>query len=383
MHDIDAFYNLPDVSFIDDITIDRLLNQAIADYEGEYARITGEAKILYPADPMRILIQTYVLKLYQLYQYVDRAGKQNLLRYSYSKFLDHIASLRGVTRLPAQSATTVLRFTLSAPLPEIAEIPIGTLVTAGDNVFFSTTDYAEIPPGGQSIDVGAVCTISGTVGNIYSAGRLKVIVQPFPYAAKVENIHDASGGIEEETDEALALRTFLAPGGYSVAGPDGAYIYWVKSYNQSISDVNVSSPEPGIVDIRILLKDGELPNADFLSGLDTFLRENKVRPFTDYVRTAAPDVIEYDTDFAYYIRSADRNNVAGIQKRLNAALDNYIFWQDQKIGRDVNPSVLQRLLMESGIKRVVINEPAYRKISGTDVAKARRINAIFGGIEVD
>lgn len=383
LYDLDAFNNLPDVSFIDGISIDELLEDAVADYEIEYSRLTGENKILYPADPMRVLINTFVLKLYQLYQYVDRTGKQDLLKYSDSGYLDHIAALRSVTRLPATFASTTLAFTLSTILPDVVIIPKGTLVTAGDNVFFATTEYCEIPAGNLRTEVCAECTTPGTAGNNYSAGRLNTIEQPFPYAAGVTNLYQTSGGAEAESDQSLAERTFLAPSHFSVAGPDDAYQYWVKSYNQSIGDVNVYSPEPGVVDVRILLNDGELPDESFVDGVKTFLKDKKVRPFTDYVLVSAPDIIEYDIDFVYYIRAADRNNAAGIQKRLNTALNNYILWQGNKIGRDINPSVLHRLLMETGAKRMVMNEPVFTRVPETGVARVRLVSAIYGGIEVD
>jgi phage-related baseplate assembly protein len=383
MPDLEIFRNLPDISFIDNLSIEGLLRQGIADYEGEYSRLTGENKILYPADPMRVLIHTYVLKLYQLYQYVDRAGKQDLLKYSAGAFLDHIAALRGVTRLPAASAVTTLRFTLSAPLAYTAAIQAGTLATAGDNVFFATTAYGEIPPGGLTADLPAQCVTPGAAGNIYAAGRVKVIVQPFPYAASVANITDAAGGAEAESDVSLAERTFLAPSGYSVAGPDDAYVFWTKTYSQAISDVNMYSPDPGVVDIRVLLEGGQRPGAAFLEGLWEYLANNRVRPLTDTVLVKAPDPLEYDIDCVYYIRSVDRNNAAAIQQRLDAALDGYLAWQDRKIGRDVNPSMLSRMLMSAGIKRVEITAPVFTVAHQTQLATLRGSTVQYGGLEDD
>ena len=99
MSEIEAFRNLKDISFIEDISIDSLKQEAVAVYQQKYQEITGEKITLYPADPMRILINTYVLQLYQGYQFLERAAKQNFLRYSYGAYLDHFGALLGVKRL--------------------------------------------------------------------------------------------------------------------------------------------------------------------------------------------------------------------------------------------------------------------------------------------
>jgi len=332
---------------------------------------------------MRILINTYTLKLYQLFQYVDRSGKQDLLKYSRNEYLEHIAALRGVYRLPAQAAVTLLRFTLSTPLEYAAVIPAGTTVTGGDNVFFAVTEPGEIPIGQTEITLPAVCEQTGAIGNNYPAGRLNVINRPLPFTPQVTNITPASGGVDIESDQSLAERTFLAPSGYSVAGPDDAYKFWVRSYSQAVTDVEVFTPEPGVVDIRVLLYNGELPGAEFIGGLYQYLKNEKVRPFTDNVQIAAPDLADYDIDLVYYISAKDRNITTSIQSRVEQALRYYIAWQGQKIGRDINPDVIRQLFREAGAKRVPITAPEFTKLTSVQLAKLGTVNAIYGGLEDD
>jgi phage-related baseplate assembly protein len=380
---IEEFRNIPDINFIDGVTLENLRNEAVADYESEYERITGESKTLYPADPIRILLYTYTLKLYQLYQYVDRSGKQDLLKYSRGGFLDNIAALRSVARLPIQAAQTLLTFTLSAPLEYAALIPMGKEVTGGDNVFFRVTRTGEIPIGEIEVTLPAVCTQSGSVGNQYPIGILNTIVQPLPFTPSVRNISPASGGVDEESDQSLAERTFLAPSGFSVAGPDEAYIFWVKTYSQAITDVNVFMPEPGTVDIRILLNDGELPGQGFIEGLFAFLKENKVRPLTDKVLIAPPDLVDYSIELIYYISTKDRNTAGTIQERVSLALKYYSAWQNQKIGRDINPDTLRQLFREAGAKRLDLRSPDFTLLTGVQLARLVNTHVVYGGLEDD
>lgn len=69
-----------------------------------------------------------------------------MLKYTYGEYLDNIALRSGLTRKGAGKAITTLRFTLSATRSSAVAIPAGTRVCTGDNVYFATTEYAEIKP---------------------------------------------------------------------------------------------------------------------------------------------------------------------------------------------------------------------------------------------
>lgn len=115
MPDISAIQNTPDVSFIDNKTIDDVRGDMVADFEAFMLQATGSKVSLGRASVHRMILYSAAAQIYQAMQYVDRAGKQSLLKYSYSEFLDNLALLKGVTREPAKAATTTIRFTASAP----------------------------------------------------------------------------------------------------------------------------------------------------------------------------------------------------------------------------------------------------------------------------
>jgi len=156
---------------------------------------------------MRIMIYTAALDLFQLEQYVERAGKQDLLKYSYGAFLDHLAANRGVTREQAAPATTTIRFTLSAVLDYAIGIPAGTRITNGDSIYFQTTEYAEVAAGDAYVDVKAECTDVGIEGNDLVAGQLTILVDPIPYVASATNTDTSSGGTDLEDDERATTTT--------------------------------------------------------------------------------------------------------------------------------------------------------------------------------
>ena len=84
----------PEVSFIDHMSIDDILDFYMGKMQEQYKEITGRDLILQEADPIRLLAYSNCLLLYQIAQYADRAGKMALLKYSYGDYLDNIGALK-------------------------------------------------------------------------------------------------------------------------------------------------------------------------------------------------------------------------------------------------------------------------------------------------
>ena len=80
---IQSVKDLPEVSFIDNDTLEAMKTRMVANFESEWKRITGQEITLSPSDPNRIMLYAIALELYQDEQYIDRAGKQDLIKYSY------------------------------------------------------------------------------------------------------------------------------------------------------------------------------------------------------------------------------------------------------------------------------------------------------------
>ena len=384
MPDIPAVKNLPDVSFIDGAAVEDIRREMAADYEAFMSQATGRPLTLDRASPHRMELYAAAAQIYHALQYIDRAGKQNLLKYSYSTFLDHLAAFKGLKREPAAAAATTLRFTLSAAREEATGIPAGTRAAVPDwTVYFETTQYMEIPAGEMTADVPASCTVTGTAGNGLAAGKLSVLVDPIPYMASVSNLKETAGGAETESDGHLAERVYLFPGSYSTAGPEASYQYHAKKFNVNVGDVVVSSNQAaGTVDLYFLMADGTAPPEEMISGMENYLRDNNIRPMTDLVRVAAPEEVEYTIDLAYYINRSDSSRAVAIQEAVDAAVSQYAAWQ-RAIGRDINPSKLAELVMAAGAKRVEIAAPARRIVDARAVASLRGQSVQYGGLEDD
>lgn len=384
MPDISAIQNTPDVSFIDNKTIDDVRGDMVADFEAFMTEASGSRVSLGRASVHRMILYSAAAQIYQAMQYIDRAGKQSLLKYSYSEFLDNLALLKGVTREPAKAATTTIRFTASATRTLATPIPAGTRISSSGSVYFQTTEYAEIPAGALTVDVPAECTVTGKDGNGLAIGEVSTIVDPIPYITSATNLTATEGGADVEDDATLAERVYLAPGAYSTAGPEDGYLYHAKAYNAAIGDVvATSNQEAGRVDIVFIMADGSTPGSSMISGLQAYLSGKTIRPMTDKLTVSAPEEIAYNIELTYYINRSDSARAVAIQAAVAQAVEDYKAWQ-RTIGRDVNPSQLAAMVMEAGAKRVTVTAPTFATVAATKVAAlSGSASVTYGGLEDD
>lgn len=382
--EMNAIKSLPDISFIENKTIDQVRQEMVADYESFISEATGQTVSLERSSVHRMELYAAAAQIYQAMQYIDRQGKQSILKYSYSDFLDNLAVFKGVTRNPATPATTTLRFTLSAERDTATGIPQGTRVSTAGSIYFSTDVYAEIPAGSTTVDVPATCTVAGTDGNGFAAGELATIVDPIPYVASVTNTTATEGGAEIESDDDLAERVFLAPGAYSTAGPEDGYLYHAKAYSAAIGDVVATSDQAaGTVDIVFIMADGSTPGEEMIEGLEGYLQGKTIRPMTDLVRVAAPQEVQYTINLTYYINRSDSAKAVTIQAAVAQAVADYQTWQ-RAIGRDINPSKLVAMVMEAGAKRVTVTAPTYTTVDAIKVSAIQGSAVVtYGGLEDD
>lgn len=380
---LDEIYNYPEISFMGDLTLDALMGEMVADFTEKYAEITGKKIALAKADPNRMILYAAALQLYQGFVNIDKAGKMNYLKYTSGDYLDNLCALKGIKRSQGSSAQTLLRFTLSATQPSAVTIPMGTRATDGNENYFYTTEVAEIPIGEMSVDVTAQSASTGSEANDIEIGEIDTLVDYIPYVASVTNVTKTQGGSGIEDDDSLKERFYLAPSGYSVAGSEAAYEYWTKAYNTGITDVLVTSPTPCAVKIYVLLEGGQIPEELFLEELEAYLEDENIRPLTDQVTVSAPEQKAYSVQVSYYIAKSNTSNAVSIQSKVQQAVENYIAWQSEKIGRDINPDMLIQLMIAAGAKRVEVTSPAYQVIGATSIAQLSSKTVTYGGIEDD
>jgi phage-related baseplate assembly protein len=363
---------VPDISFIDTDT-----DGIVAALTLKYEELSGRK--LYPADPVRLFILWMAGIVAGLSVNIDYSAKMNIPRFAAGKYLDELAELfPNVRRLPPSPARATLRFVLSAAMDWAVVIPEGTRATPDGTLYFATERDLIIPAGGLSGDAGAYCTavivtggieyVGGKAGNGFLPGAINRLVDLFPYYEAVENITESAGGADFESDDALYARMRESMDSPSTAGAMGSYSFWAKTASALVSDVAVFSPAPGVVDVRVLLQDGEFPPEEVLDLVRETLTAEEVRPLTDLVTVAAPEAAGYAVDFTYYIQPGGNIPAAALAANVAAAVEEYRLWQSERLGRDINPSRLEYLVMAAGVKRVVIRSPVFTPVEDNAAA---------------
>lgn len=381
---IEELQNLPEISFIDDMTIDEIQKKLVSEYENSITAITGNKYVLPKADKFRIIINSIALILYQNLQCIDRAGKQNTLKYAYGEYLDNKAAEKGVVRKTAKAATVNIKFSLETARSSSTLIPKGTRVSNDSDIYFETQNFEEIAAGNTDIVISCACTESGTLGNNIQIGEITTLVDPVAYISEVVNTTVSTGGTDEEDDDSLRERVFLAPSSYTTTGSADAYIYHCKLFSNDIADVIATSDVgSAVVNIIVLLKNGVIPEEKLITQLQEYLNGDSIKTLTDKVVVAAPSVKKYDINLTYYINKSERSKALLIKKNVEKAIDEYILWQNSKIGRDINPDKLIEKIIAAGAKRVAVSSPIYQACNQTEVPQLANKSITYGGIEDD
>ena len=372
---------LPDINFVDtnaEATLDRI----VQGYEVAAGRKLGEA------DPIMLFLKSIAYENVLLRNAIDFTGKQNLLFYAEGDYLDHLGFLLDIERNEAKNSLTTLRFTLASVQPSNIIIPLNTKVSDG-NYTFQTTEVTQIVAGQLTVDVGAESVISGDETNNIPIGRINQFIDVIPYVEKVSNLTDTSGGANTESDDSYKKRIALAPSSFSVAGPYESYKFWALTANQNIIDVAVVNKEErtqdiqyaGVVEVYPLIKSGQPATIEILGQVLEILSNKKVRPLTDKVETLAPIQVDYTIDLKYYIHTDDGANANIIQAKVSNAVQDFIKWQYEKLGRDINPSELTRLIVNAGAKRVDIISPVFTALDEFEIGNNISVNIVFDGFE--
>lgn len=380
---IESVVDYPEISFIEDYTISQLENDMYKWYQEKTKELTGEDIVLTLADERRLILSTCAYYLYLGYKYVDSAAKMGMLKYSAGDYLENLGALKGISRRGATGSITTMRFSMVSARASATGVPKGTRVTSGDGVFFATDYYAEIPAGGTYIDVQATCLTTGKDTNMYSIGEINTMVDIVPYIDSAENLTMPASGMDIETDADLRERIFKASNSYAAGGTKAAYEYMVREFDPTIEDVLVVSPAARYVTIYVLLYGGALPGQEYIDDLTEYISQDDKKMLTDQIEVSAPTVISYDIDITYYINESQRSAADAIQEKVRAAVENYKTWQSMKIGRDLNPDELRRLVLNAGAKRLTVTSPSFSVMADTAVSVAGNVNIVYGGIEDD
>ncbi len=226
---------------------------------------------------------------------------------------------------------------------------------------------------------------------------------------------DPDNGIPEtmESDEDFRRRIVLAPEGFSVAGPEGAYISHSLSADARVLDASAYSPQPddirqlvldvlaahsaspalvaamtsaldtakwpGDVIVSILSREGDgTATGDLTDAVSAYLSAETRRPLTDHVIAQSAQIIAYNVEAV--ITTFSGPDSAVVMATAQASLDRYVA-ASHRMGRDITISGLHAALHVEGVHNVALVSPvADIIVDRTSAAYCTGTSLTFAGI---
>jgi len=187
---------------------------------------------------------------------------------------------------------------------------------------------------------------------------------------------DATLGIlpTYESDEDFRRRLVLAPEGYSVAGPEGAYIFHALSSDGEVLDASAVSPAPGEVLVTVLARSGDgTASAALLGAVAAHVSDENVRPLTDAVTVQGATIVPYAIDATIRTFSGPDGGIviAEARKRIEAYAA-----RQHRLGLDITRSGIFGALHQEGVQNVVLASP------GADLVIDRTAASYCTGITI-
>ncbi|HFC8543185.1 TPA: baseplate J/gp47 family protein [Neisseria weaveri] len=361
-----------DVKAVDD-DLAKVLAETIADYESR------SGKVLQPAHIERLLINTYAYREMLVRKAVNEAYRQQHPRFATGLMLDLCGDDVNTPRLQASAARCTIRFTAALSGIQTVFIPVGTLVSV-DDVSFETTESGTLSANRSTLDLQAVCTQNGAVGNGWSAGQINRLAnQPVAgIEVKAANTTVPTGGADVESDDAYRVRILLAPESFSVAGPVGAYEYFARRVNPTICDVHVDhkrtpagEPIGGQVEVTVLTTGGQ-PSSELVNEVTRALSDERIRPLCDTVTVAAPTAVDYALDAELVLFSGVNPDEAVAAAK--AAWSAYESARREKLGLDIVPLDMQTALKVPGVYNVVLKNLPLRVVKANQWSRCTSVS---------
>lgn len=183
-----------------------------------------------------------------------------------------------------------------------------------------------------------------------------------------------------ESDTEFRRRIQLAPEGFSVAGPEGAYIYHALSAHPGVLDASATSPAPGEVVVTVLGREGDgAADSLLLAAVTERLTDDGVRPMTDHVVVQGAEIVPFQVRATVYTYAGPDASVvlAESTRRLDAYLA-----ESHRLGRDVPRSGIFSVLHSEGVQRVELESPAADLIIDRHQASwCTEVDVTHGGVD--
>lgn len=183
------------------------------------------------------------------------------------------------------------------------------------------------------------------------------------FATQRMKVEDATGALVDEDDDRLRRRVQLAPEAFSVAGPEGAYVYHALSAAPWARDATAIMTSPGRVRVTMLRAGNDpAPSLAEREAVRMSLIDNDVRPLTDMVEVLAPRVHRVAITANLTLYPGPDGNV--VRARALAAITDWVE-ANRMLGMNLRRSAIFSKLHQEGVHSVDLTSPAQDLVLGS------------------
>jgi len=261
---------------------------------------------------------------------------------SYGTYLDYLGQVRGVTRLPATSATGNVKF---VGQPGIL-VKAGTQVTTQSStnapaITFKTTEEGVINAEGEVV-VRAECTEPGTAGNV-PAGVIVLMAEPVEGIMAVTNPDPFTGGTDIEDNDAFRERILDAWRLPVTSGNKYHYKLWAREV-QGVGEAKDLTKWNGPGTVKVVIVDGNkrAANLELLDAVTTHIEEMRPIGATVTVASAAEKQINITAE----VTLAGGYTIAQVQQLYQEAVVSF-FREIALVETYVSYAQLGKILLET------------------------------------
>ena len=313
------------------------------------AYLEAGGDLLYPGDEKEILLRAVQAAIQQTLAGVDTGLRMQTLRYAVGEYLDILGENRGCERIAAVQAIYGLYIQQNAT-GEAGELPAGTRMTPDGVLFFELVNSVQLTGAATTVYGGRIrCTEAGTKGNGLEAGTEIELVSKHAGVKKITISNTVTEGVDAEADDEYRERIQKTGLASATTGPKEQYEAAAMAVSKYILDAHAYSTENASepflqVNVRLLIDpDVSTSTANtIVSQVQNALNADDTRPLLDTVNVAKATNALYE----WHVTATPGDGVTA--SALQAAADEYVEWQNAKIGRAFTPERLRAMLYGAG-----------------------------------
>lgn len=336
--------SLPKPDVMQVLDYEEILNQNIVNFK---TLVPGWIPL--ESDEFKLVFEAFAYREFHLRAEFNNLASAFFLSSSAGYNLDNYAVFYGVTRLAGSNPYATYEFSLSETLNEDVTISANLILIDANSKYEAKLLKDVIILAGE---LNATGPVELQFEAVTIATKTEIITATLPFVVEAKAIDVFANGSVVESDEDFRQRILLSLADKSTAGSEETYKSFTFNADERIEDVAVLNGDAGVVNVFYYSK-----NSDELmqTRIIEMLNKKEVRPLTDNIVVKKTTQISFNVTAELKIlpnqetATVYSNAIDGLNKGLKAL---------RQIGTDVTLSEINDFLKVSGVKEVVITEPA-------------------------